>query len=78
MQWELEYSRIAAGRRWRRRWWRRGQRQDFGARQKEIIAATWNQLRNRFAEKKSLAENAKFLSEMQAKLKDQASRWRSG
>ncbi|MCA2969012.1 MAG: hypothetical protein INH43_10895, partial [Acidobacteriaceae bacterium] len=41
-------------------------------RQKEIIAATWNQLRNRFAEPKATAENARFLAETQAKLREQA------
>ena len=41
-------------------------------RQKEIIAATWNQLREKSADKKAIAENARFLSEMQAKLREQA------
>ncbi|MEB2362903.1 MAG: hypothetical protein HUU41_14480 [Bryobacteraceae bacterium] len=51
-----------------------GEQQDnnISQRQKEIIAATWNELR---AEKKSnphAAENARFLSEVQGKLRDQA------
>src|SRR5205823_13056347 len=41
-------------------------------RQKEIIAATWNELRDTKQSKATAAESAKFLSEMQAKLKDQA------
>jgi len=44
--------------------------QQISRRQKEIIAATWNQMRNR--DRASAAENAKFLSDMQAKLRDQA------
>ncbi len=40
-------------------------------RQKEIIAATWNQLRSP-GNRQQAAENAKFLSEMQARLRDQA------
>jgi len=39
-------------------------------RQKEIIAATWNQLKS--TNKATAAENAKYLSEVQGKLKDQA------
>ncbi len=39
-------------------------------RQKEIIAATWNQLKA--TNKNSAAENAKYLSEVQGKLKEQA------
>ena len=41
-------------------------------RQKELIAATWNQLRNRFATPVQNKESAKFLSEQQAKLSEQA------
>ncbi|MBM3749229.1 MAG: hypothetical protein FJW34_26000, partial [Acidobacteria bacterium] len=40
-------------------------------RQKEIIAATWNQLRGK-SERATAAENAKFLADMQSKLRDQA------
>jgi hypothetical protein len=71
MPWELEYSQSQQG----GGGGGGGGEQDEGkisARQKEIIAATWNQLRNRFADRKAIAENARFLSEMQAKLKDQA------
>lgn len=39
-------------------------------RQKEIIAATWNQTRN--TDRAAAPENAKFLAEMQSKLRDQA------
>jgi hypothetical protein len=41
-------------------------------RQKEILAATWNQLREKNPDKKAIAENALFLSDMQSKLKAQA------
>lgn len=41
-------------------------------RQKEIIAATWNELRNTSRDRKASAENAAFLSDVQAKLRDQA------
>lgn len=41
-------------------------------RQKEIISATWNQLRDRPGGKSNPAENARFLSDMQSKLRDQA------
>ncbi len=44
--------------------------QQISQRQKEIIAATWNQMRSR--DRASAAENAKFLSDMQTKLRDQA------
>lgn len=50
-----------------------GQQDDeISRRQKEIIAATWNQIRDKSADRNLRAENAKFLSEMQAKLRDQA------
>jgi hypothetical protein len=52
-----------------------GGNQDPGrisARQKEIIAATWNEIRNRAKDKSAAAEDAKFLSDVQAKLRDQA------
>src|SRR5688572_4904753 len=41
-------------------------------RQKEIIAATWNQQRDKKSSKAEAAEIAKFLADMQAKLRDQA------
>jgi len=41
-------------------------------RQKEIIAATWNQIRDTRQNKATAAETAKFLADMQAKLRDQA------
>ena len=44
----------------------------ISARQKEIIAATWNQLKDTSKNKTSAAENAKYLSEVQTKLRDQA------
>ncbi|MCC7174277.1 MAG: hypothetical protein IT159_03700 [Bryobacterales bacterium] len=51
----------------------RGEREgQISQRQKEIISATWNQLRDKSADKKAAAENAQFLSDMQAKLRDQA------
>lgn len=50
-----------------------GQEQEnVSQRQKEIIAATFNQLRDRSGDRRAAAENAKFLSEMQSKLRDQA------
>jgi hypothetical protein len=41
-------------------------------RQKEIIAATWNQLKDPSKESAGLAQNAHFLSDLEAKLGDQA------
>ena len=41
-------------------------------RQKEIIAATWNQQRDKKASDTEAADAGKFLAEVQAKLKDQA------
>ncbi len=41
-------------------------------RQKEIIAATWNEIRGGGKDKVNSAENARFLSEVQIKLKEQA------
>lgn len=41
-------------------------------REKEIIAATWNEIRGGGKDKVNSAENAKFLSEVQTKLKEQA------
>ncbi len=45
---------------------------EISQRQKEIIGATWKQLGDRSASAESAAQNAKFLSEVQAKLHDQA------
>jgi len=41
-------------------------------REKEIIAATWNQIKDKSGDKAAAAENAGFLSGVQAKLRDQA------
>ncbi len=41
-------------------------------RQKEIIAATWNEIRGGGKDKINSAENAKFLADVQSKLKEQA------
>ncbi len=43
---------------------------DISKREKELISATWNQLKGH--EKVSAAENAKYLADVQAKLRDQA------
>ncbi len=40
-------------------------------RQKEIIAATWNEIRGGAKDKVNSAENAKFLADVQSKLKEQ-------
>ena len=48
-----------------------GQQSEISQRQKEIITATWNQLKGSGA-KGSDAENAAFLSSVQSKLRDQA------
>ncbi len=48
------------------------QQAQISQRQKEIISATWNQLRDNSRDKKAAAENSQFLSEMQTKLRDQA------
>ena len=44
----------------------------ISARQKEIIAATWNLLRDRNLSRAKAAEDGKFLSEVQSALRDQA------
>lgn len=41
-------------------------------RQKEIIAATWNQIKDTSGDKAAAGENARFLSDVQSKLRDQA------
>ena len=51
-----------------------GQQEDnkISEREKEIIAATWNQIKDTSGDKSSAAENAGFLSGIQSKLRDQA------
>ncbi len=49
-----------------------GGRNEISRRQKEIIAATWNQIRDSSGNRAAAAENGKFLSEVQGKLRDQA------
>ncbi len=45
----------------------------ISARQKEIIAATWNEMKGRASQSAAdSAENARFLTEVQSKLRDQA------
>jgi hypothetical protein len=48
------------------------QQNRISQRQKEIIAATWNQSRNTVKDRAAAAENARFLSDVQVKLRDQA------
>src|SRR5258708_22442781 len=45
---------------------------EMSKRQKEIIAATWNEIRGGVKNKVNSAENAKFLAGVQRKLKEQA------
>ena len=45
---------------------------NISQRQKEIIAATWNEVRNGATEKTAAAEEARFLSDVEAKLAQQA------
>ncbi|HVO97069.1 MAG TPA: hypothetical protein VMT15_03340 [Bryobacteraceae bacterium] len=45
---------------------------EISKRQKEIIAATWNEIRGGAKDKVNSAENAKFLAGIQSKLKEQA------
>jgi hypothetical protein len=52
-----------------------GSQQDdnkISEREKEIIAATWNQIKDTSGDKAAAAENAGFLSGVQSKLRDQA------
>jgi hypothetical protein len=51
-----------------------GQQDDnkISEREKEIIAATWNQIKDTSGDKAAAAENAGFLSGIQSKLRDQA------
>lgn len=49
-----------------------GDQNQIARRQKEIIAATWNEIRDKSGDKKKAAEDAKFLNEVQAKLQAQA------
>jgi hypothetical protein len=48
------------------------QQNNISQREKEIIAATWNEIRGGGKDKFNSAENAKFLSEVQKKLQEQA------
>jgi len=49
-----------------------GQQSDISERQKQILAATWNQEREQGKNRASLQENAKFLSDTEGKLAAQA------
>jgi hypothetical protein len=49
-----------------------GAQADIARREKEIISATWKQQVDKSAASQHAAENAKFLSEVQSKLRDQA------
>ena len=49
-----------------------GEQNDISERQKQIIAATWNQERDFGKANAALQENAKFLSDTESKLSDQA------
>ena len=49
-----------------------GDNDRISERQKDIIAATWNQLKNGPGEKSAVAENAHFLSQLEGKLGEQA------
>jgi hypothetical protein len=49
-----------------------GQDGDISERQKQIIAATWNELRGSNETRATLQEHARFLSELQGKLGEQA------
>jgi hypothetical protein len=49
-----------------------GNQSEISQREKEIIAATWKQLGDKNASPEKSAENAKFLSGVQAKLREQA------
>ena len=57
-------------RRWRRRPW--ADQNDISQREKEIIAETWKQQGDKKATQQEAAEAAKFLSGVQAKLREQA------
>lgn len=46
--------------------------QKISERQKEIIAATWNQLRDPKKDSQEIAENARFLSDLEGKLGEQS------
>jgi hypothetical protein len=49
-----------------------GQQSDISERQKQIIAATWNQTRDPAKNRAAVQESAKFLSDTEAKLAEQA------
>ena len=67
-----ELHAVAADGRRRRRRAAIRKRIAISQRQKEIIAATWNEIRGGGKDKVNSAENAKFLAEVQNKLKEQA------
>jgi hypothetical protein len=48
------------------------QNSEISKRQKEVIAATWNQLKDGPKERSVLSENARFLSDMERQLKEQS------
>lgn len=49
-----------------------GENDQISERQKDIIAATWNQVKNGPSERSAVAENAHFLSQLEGKLGEQA------
>jgi len=49
-----------------------GEQYEISQREKEIIAATWKQQGDKKASQQEAAENGKFLSQVQSKLRDQA------
>ena len=49
-----------------------GNQNDISQREKEIIAATWKQQTDKKATEQKAADQAKFLSQVQSKLRDQA------
>jgi hypothetical protein len=49
-----------------------GEDSQIAQRQKEIIAATWNEIRDKSGDRKKAQEDAKFLAEVQGKLQAQA------
>ena len=62
----------ADGRRRRRRRRQGGDQNDISQREKEIIAATWKQQTDKTATPQKAADTAKFLSQVQSTLRDQA------
>lgn len=49
-----------------------GEQNQIAQRQKEIIAATWNEIRNKSGDKRKALEDSKFLTDVQSKLQAQA------